>query len=125
MKNNTMNSTIEAALLKYLQDAILINAAARYERLANTAFSRRSYKLDSELQDIRAGVAAHTRIPEGDVERFLIGLAKATRPARRLALPKVEGPVRRAVGEWSPGRLPVPAPVSELADWSPRQEVLK
>lgn len=117
--NNTLNIT--AAVDRFLDDVIIAGLAIRYTGLASLVFSRRAYRIESEMAAIASEVGSHARIAPEQIEGFLVALAKAKKPGPLyLELPKVAGPERRSVGEWSPGCLPMPAArKAATSDWSP------
>lgn len=127
MKTNHTQSSLnlQPVVDRYLEDVIIAGLAIRYTELGSRAFARRAYRIESEMTAIASEIGNHTRLPEHQVERFLVALAKARRPSVELSLPSVAGPEVREIGSWSPGRLPIPAArkVAVLSDWSPKQNV--
>jgi hypothetical protein len=118
--NTNNNTSMNEIVARYIADTILGKLATRYADLGNRAFARRAYRIESEMTGIASEVSAYARIPSEQVERFLVALAKAKRPAVKLELPKVEGLSLPTV--WRPGMgaaKMAARKVAVMADWSP------
>lgn len=122
--NNTQNISITATVDQFLGDVILANLAIRYTNLGNKPYARRAYRIESEMAAIASEVGNHARIPQHQIECFLVALAKTVRPGpEALSLPECEEMETRSAEQRFLSRIEKPVKVAVMADWSPSRNV--